>query len=100
MPISGIQQAVTVLGLYSKHTCSRDTNAPSALGVFTIMRYINPHSLNLPRRNPDDPNITVKLNHKPNRGGHGVRGGSFFLTGSTVRGKCAATGSISIMSPA
>ena len=46
--LPGIQRAAqTVLGVYLKRTCSRVISASSALGVLTIMRYINPrtHSL-------------------------------------------------------
>jgi len=46
--LSGIQRAAqTVLGVYLKRTCSRNTSASSALGVLslTIMRYIQIHAL-------------------------------------------------------
>ena len=40
--LSGISRAAqTVLGVYVKRTCSRNTSASSALGVLTIMHYTN-----------------------------------------------------------
>jgi len=45
--LSGLQRAAqTVLGIYLKHTCSRDTSASSALGVLIdYVLYKSTHSL-------------------------------------------------------
>ena len=45
--LSGIQRAAqTVLGVYLKRTCSRDTSAPSALGVLDdCVLYKSTHSI-------------------------------------------------------